>query len=326
MSTHLVKARRNVFIDTDTLTSGTSSKAHITFPAHPFSVCCGDTIRLTLQQLVMPNRIYTINVTNKLFYVRDPTADTYTEISIAEGSYTTFADLAAAIQTALRVPGGTLANATCTYDAITRKLTITMPSIATSSFIVCFQSRGTRPTGVSEAGFFQQTHVILGVRPTRDAVVNAFGTVTGTTAMSSLYPASLSSVQSLYLRTNLMSGLSQYQSVGHERYLPLGNQVIESQIWARIPVADPLDTKPIIFDDNGNDMFQLSPNQRSLDSLDLWITDEFGRSLAEVSPGQYADGMLNFTLTIKFEHITPAKTPLPNFKTLDQNLVTNNLP
>ena len=79
-----------------------------------------------------------------------------------------------------------------------------------------------------------------------------------------------------------MGGMCNFQSTGHERFLPNGNQVVESQIIARIPV-DSINTTPIIFQDNGNQMFQLTLNQKSLDSLDLWLTDEFGRSLSEVS-------------------------------------------
>ena len=304
-----------MFIDTDTLTNQSRAKAHILFTAHPFSVCCGDTIWISLQQFVMPRRIYNINVANIIFYIRDTSADSYTEVIIAEGVYSTFTALATAIQTALRVHTA-LASVTCTFDAVTRRFTF--GSLPTNNIIVCWQSRATRPNGVSATGFFQQTHEILGGRPSRGAApVDALGT--GDVAP---YPASLSSIHSLYLRTNIMSG--NYQSTGHERFLPNGNQVIESQIFARIPVGDPVSTDPIIYQDNGNEMFQLNPNSKSLDSLDLWLTDEFGRSLSEVSHSQYEDGMLNYTVTLRFAHLMEAITK-PQFKTAANNLVTNKL-
>ena len=316
MTTKLVKSRRNIFIDTDTLTNESSSKAHILFPANPFSVCCGDTIRIILQQFVMPRRIYNINVTNKIFYFHHTVNDTYTEIILAEGVYNTFTSLATAIQAAITAEAA-FATVTCAYDAVTRRFTFA--NIPANNIIVCFQSRATRPAGVSAPGFFQQTHEILGGRPSRGAVpVDALN---GTTTTP--YPALLSSLHSLYLRTNLMSG--NYQSTGHERFLPNGNQVIESQIFARLPVADPLDPDPIVFQDNGNDMFQINPHQKSLDSLDLWLTDEFGRSLSEVSPSQYQDGMLNYTVTLRFEQLMEAKLSPPGFKTDAKNIVTNKL-
>ena len=313
MTTKLVKSSRNVFVDTDTLTNESSAKAHILFPSHPFSVCCSDTYRISLQQFVMPRRIYNINVTNKVFYVRDTNADTYTEIVIAEGVYPTFTSLALAIQNAIRQPGGGLAGVTCVYDDITRRFTFA--NIPANRW----QSRATRPAGVSITGFFQQSHEILGCRSSRGAtpVDGLAGQVIAP------YPASLSSIHSLYLRTSLTSG--SYQSTGHERFMPNGNQVVESQIFARIPVNDPVSTDPIIFQDNGNDMFQINPHSKSLDSLDLWLTDEFGRSLSEVSPLQYEDGMLNYTVTLKFAHMIEAKLSQPAFKTSSENILTNKL-
>ena len=318
--THVVKHSKTIFIDTDTLTNGVSSKARVLFPPM-FQTCCDDRMKLTLLQLVLPKRFYNINSTNKLFYVRDSTADTYIEVEIPEGTYTTHDDLAAAVQVGLRAADATLANATCTYDDNTRKLSITMPGVSTTSFIVCWQSRGTRPAGVSPTGFFQQTHIILGGRPSRgDAPVNSFGAL-GISPMPAPYPASLSSMDSLYLRCNLMGG--HFQSIGHERFIANNpNQVIESQIWARIPVENPASLTPVIYQDSGSDMFTLEPSQRNLDSLELFLTDEWGRSLAEVSPGQVADGMLNFTATIRWDVMTPAK-PVAHERLTKQSLATN---
>lgn len=318
MTTKLVKSSRNVFIDTDTNTNESSSKAHVLFPANPFSACCGNTIRISLQQFVMPNRLYNINVTNKIFYFYNILQDAYTEVEIQEGVYNSFDGLALAIQTAIRAcaPVQSIQSVTCEYDAITRRFTIA--NSPEDNILVCFQSRGTRPVGVSQNGFFQQTHQILGARPSRGSV--AIDALNGT--HTTPYPASLSSLHSLYLRTNIMSG--NYQSTGHERFLPTCNQVVESQIFARIPVVDLVDSNPLIFEDNGNLMFQISPHQNSLDSIDLWLTDEFGRSLAEVSPNQYLDGMLNFTLTLRFDEILQAALG-PGFKTDARNLVTNKL-
>jgi hypothetical protein len=260
--------------------------------------------------------MYTINVTNKVFYMRDTVNDTYTEIVIAEGTYSLFTALATAIQDALQLVAGLFANCTCNYDPVTRRLTFA--NFPADHILVCFQSRGVRPNGVSATGFFQQTHEILGGRPTRGSVINALGN-----GDEAPYPASLSTMHSLYLRTNIMAG--QYQSTGHERFLPNGNQVIESQIFARIPVENVVSTNPIIYQDNGNEMFQLNPHSHAIDSMDLFLTDEFGRSLSEVSPQQYEDGMLNYTVTLKFSHLMDGKIGPPHFKTEANNLVTNKL-
>jgi hypothetical protein len=147
--------------------------------------------------------------------VRDTVADTYTEIAIEEGVYSTFTLLATAIQTAVQDPGGVLASVTCSYDGVTRRFTF--GALPANNIIVCWQSRATRPAGVTITGFFQQAHEILGGRPSRGvAPVNALAG-----GLVAPYPASLSSIHSLYLRTNIMSGA--FQSTGHERFLPNGN-------------------------------------------------------------------------------------------------------
>eukprot|EP00966_Prymnesium_polylepis_P070856 1646421-Prymnesium_polylepis.1 len=91
----------------------------------------------------MPRRTYNINVTNKVFYVRDTVADTYTEKTVAEGVYSTFTSLATAIQTAVQDPGGALASVTCVYDDVARRLTF--GALPANNIIVCWQSRATRP-------------------------------------------------------------------------------------------------------------------------------------------------------------------------------------
>ena len=325
MSTHLVKQSRTIFLDTDTLTNAVSSKAKVNFPPM-FSTCCDDRMRLTLQQIVIPRRFHTVNVTNQFFYVRDPTGDTYIEVEIPSGDYSTIAELATAVQVGLRSANATLDDATCSVSGNSRRLVITMPKVHATAFIVCFQSRGTKPSAsVSNTGFFQQTHIILGCKPSRgDTLVNAFS-ATGPGPQTAPYPCSLTSMDNLYLRCNLMG--SAFQSVGHERFLPNGNMVIESQIWARIPIEKQGTTDPIVYQDTGAEMFVLNPQQRSLDSVELFLTDEFGRSLSEVSSGQVADGMLNFTCTIRWDIMTP-KNKVPGFKPTSQNMAlgTNHIP
>ena len=102
-----IRNSRLIFIDSEVNTVGNQSKAKINLPNHPFSVCCEDRMRLTLLSFDMRRSWYSVNQTNNVFYLRDPDADTYTEIVIAPGSYSTFASLAAAIQdgTANRVGG-----------------------------------------------------------------------------------------------------------------------------------------------------------------------------------------------------------------------------
>lgn len=328
--TTVVKQSRLLFLNTDTLTNGVSDKAKVILPNNSFSVCCGDTMRLTLLQLVMSRNFHNVSSVNNVFYVRDDSTDNYKEILIPEGSYVTHDALADAIQVGLRNFGGAdHTGSTCTYDDDTRKLFITMPGVSNTSYLVCFHSKtGTKPVGVSDAGFFNQSYILLGAKPSLTSTpINAYASL-GTSAMSSPYAASLSTITALYLRCNLLG--QNFQSLGHERYLPSGNMLMESQIWARIPI--PLHTKkhdfdPIIFEDSGGDMFQLRPSQHSLDSLELWLTDEYGRTMPDISVGQAADGMKGFTCTVRWDVMTPdKKTPPTHTPTLQGGVPTQHVP
>ena len=302
-----VKNSRLIFIDSEINTVGNRGKAKVLLPNHPFSVCCNDRMRLTLLSFEMRRNWYSVNQTNNIFYIRDPDADTYTEIVIPPGSYYTFDELAAAVQTGLRV---TLASATCAYDDNTRKLTFQLIGAATNAFIVCYQvKQGARPVGVSPAGFFQDVHELLGGIPSRtDLPVNAIGG-TGTSAQTAPFPAALNTLEAIYLRTNLMSG--NYQTYGHERFLPDQNGLTETQIFARIPLSracfDPI-FEFVTFED-ANDTFQLHLQQKTLDSLELYVTDDKGRLLAEVDPRQADLGLMSFKCVMRWDHVGAPAPP-----------------
>jgi len=297
----IVKKSRLIFIDSEVNTVGNKSKAKIILPNHPFSVCCEDNMRLTLLSFDMRRNWYSVNQTNNIFYIRDPDADTYTEVAIAPGSYASFTLLAAAIQTALQTA---LASATCTYDDNTRKFTFTLTAAATNAFIMSFQvKQGTRPAGVSPSGFFQDSYELLGIIPSRTEVpVNGTGFV-GANAQTAPFPGALNTLEAIYLRTNLMSG--NYQTFGHEQYLPNGNGLTETQIFARIPLSracyDPI-FEFVTYEDS-NDIFQIDLQQKHLDSLELYITDDKGRLLAEVDPLQADLGLMSFKCVLRWDHI-----------------------
>ena len=302
-----VKNSRLIFIDSEVNTVGNKAKAKINIPNHPFSVCCDDRMRLTLLSFDMRRSWYSVNQTNNVFYIRDPDADTYDEVAIAPGSYAAFADLAAAIQTALRATtvGTTqLTTATCTYDDTTRKFVFTLVGAPTNAFLVTFQVKeGTRPAGVSADGFFQDSHELLGIIPSRtDTPVNGTGS-SGPGAQTAPFPAALNTLEAIYLRTNLMSG--NYQTFGHERYLPDQNGLTETQIFARIPLNracfDPI-FEFVTYEDS-NDLFQLNLQQKHLDSLELYVTDDKGRLLAEVDPRQADLGLMSFKCVLRWDHL-----------------------
>ena len=304
----MVRNSRLVFIDSEINTVGNRGKAKVLIPNSPFSVSGTDRMRLTLLSFDMRRNWYNVNQTNQILYINDG-ADTYTEVVIPAGSYYTYAELAAAIQTGLRAH---LATATCEYSDSTRKLSFTLTGAGANAFLVCFQvKQGGPPTGVSAAGFFQDSYELLGAIPSRTlAAVNAIGG-TGPGLQTAPFPASLNTLEAIYLRTNLMSG--NYQTYGHERYLPDQNGLTETQIFARIPLTRACfdEVFPFVTFEDANDTFQLNLQQKTLDSLELYVTDDKGRLLAEVDPRQADLGLMSFKCVLRWDHVTTP--PLPPF-------------
>jgi len=300
----VVKQSRLIFVDSEVNTTGNRGKAKILVPNHPFSVGRDDRMRLTLAAFEMRRSWYNINATNNTFYVYTTATDTYVECVIASGSYDSFAELAAAIQAALQV---NLASATCTYADATRRFTFVLTGAAVTARIVCFQVKvGTRPVGVSEAGFFSDVHEILGCTPSRTSTPVSGAGDAATATQPAPFPAQLNTLEAIYLRTNLLGG--NFQTYGHERYLPDSNSLTETQIFARIPLTSTCyqPITPFITYEDQNALFELHLQQKSLDSIELYVTDDKGRLLAEVAPDQAELGLMSFKCVLKWECVSPA--------------------
>ena len=308
----IVRNSRLIYIDSEINTIGNRSKAKVLLPPHPFSVYQQDRMRLTLVSFEMRRNWYSINATNQIFYVHSPTAGTYQEVVIPAGSYDTFADLAAAIQTGLQV---VLASATCTYADLSRKFTLALTGAAADAILVSFQVKEALPAalaaaGVSVAGYFQDSHEILGLIPTRTSTPVNGADATGPGNHVSPFVGALNTLEAIYLRTNLMGG--NFQTYGHERFLPDRNGVTDTQIFARIPLerASYDEFFPFVTFEDTNNLFQLNLQQKSLDSLELYVTDDKGRLLSEVDPRQADLGLMSFKVVLKWEHLTsPPPSP-----------------
>ena len=308
-----VKNSRLIFVDSEINTVSNQAKAKILVPPQPFSVHGGDHMKLTLVSFEMRRNWYSVNQTNCVLYIFTPSTTTYQEIIIPPGSYDTFAKLAAAVQVGLRT---VLATAECVFDEASRQLTFTLTGAAADSHLVCFQvKQGVRPAGVSDAGFFSDSYQLLGLIPSRTASpVNATDS-TGAGAHVAPFPCALNTLEAIYLRTNLMSG--NFQSYGHERFLPDSNGLVETQILARIPLTracfDPI-FEFVQFEDT-NDLFQMHLQRQSLDTVELYVTDDKGRLLAEVDPRQADLGLMSFKCVLRWDHVA-APPPHPHLPDL----------
>jgi hypothetical protein len=303
-----VKQSRLIFIDSEL---NGSPNAVVEFPSQPFSVCCSDHMRLTLLSFQMRRTWHTVNATNNTFYIFGAAqTGVYVEVKIEPESYESMDELAAAVQKALIAAIGN--PAACTYDTATRRLKFTLAGCLNTAYIVCFQAKkGTLPVNVSPDGFFQDTHQLLGLIPTRnaDVLINASGSSTGSAEFSAPFPASLNTLEALYLRTNLMGG--NFQTYGHELGLPTRNGLTETQIFSRIPLSSAVydEADPFVTFEDSNDLFQLHLQQKHIDRIEFTITDDKGRLLSEAAPGQTAAGLLGFKCVLRWDHVSPAPIP-----------------
>ena len=283
---------------------------------------------LTLQSFGMRRNFYNLNPTNNTAYIAVTPAggaETLHEFQIAPGAYSTFAALGAAIQTGLNNAITThtiaaLSNVAVAYDATTRLYTFTFTKAAghntTVIQIKCFAVKGQPPTGVSLQGGFSDVHEILGGLPIRSASSTASsmtlveGTPANVEVLRSKFPVALNTLDAVYIH---LPGLEtgNFMSTGHEVHIPDSLRLVESSLFARIPFDDSTFSEVhevIQFEDNGGDAFQSYLTRKSLENLEIRVTDAKGRSLANVDHTQEEVGMLSFKMVLRFDVFTP---PMP---------------
>lgn len=317
-----VEQSRLLFINSEVRDS-TDGRAKIEIPSHPFQVYGDSKMALTLLSFEMRRKWYNINDTNSIFYWHSATANSFVEVSLAAGNYGSFEDsgsvkgLRGAIEDAVTA---SLANfnttftatatlTSVTYDENTRKLAIELGggAIPADLKIVMFHCKpgtSTRPVVVREEGFYSDSYEILGGIPTTDSanLKAAFTKSTGNIFTSTL-PASLNSLEAIYLRMNVQT--SNYQTNGFGKFLPNTHAMTESDIFARIPLDrtcfDPV-FENIIYTDN-NDIFRFVLQRKTLDSVMLDITDSKGRSLSELDPSA-SYGLMNFKAVLRWDALS----------------------
>ena len=306
-----------IFVESSCNTDG-RDHSKIMVPPHPFTATGQDRVALTLQSFSMRRNWPNINDTNRFFYLSIPDVNNvqvYYEIAIPTGVYTTFAELVVGINEGLlaQVPNIVqIAGATVVFTARTRefRFDITMAAAyqATPVEIRCFASKGgVLPANVSIDGGFSDVHEILGASPIRNIAeaANSFlggPNGAGVNVLTSRYPASLSSLSEIYLHANLETG--NFMSTGHQSNAAESLRLIESSIFARVPFerssfSETFET--IQYEDTGGDAFQSYLTRKTLETLDLRVTDARGRSLAKHNPQMAADGLLSFRLCLRYD-------------------------
>jgi len=210
------------------------------------------------------------------------------------------------------------------YNPNTRKLQIDMTGASSSSvwdvsnsYFITFQvpgpRQGIRPDNVSDEGYFSDSYEILGTKPTKDGgsgnYVQAFqSTGIGNTTFTSFYPASLYTIESLHLQSNLQTNNYQSPSLDADSQ---ASRLIPTQVFARIPIdmaklfqGSKQDVPSIIqFEDTGAELFSMTLQSKQLDALNFTIVDAKGREIEQVADDQYANGALAYKMVLRWEAI-----------------------
>lgn len=332
----MAKYSRNIFVDSETNRNVDQTQCGIYLPSQDFTCASNEEMKFVLNTFEMRLNFYYINAFNNTFYLYNPTGSVYTPIVIVPGNYSSFTELATAIDNAITAAGQPC---NVTYSSITRFLTITLTGTPpVGSYFVSFQvapsSGYLSPSLVSNQGFYNDSSEILGGIATTQqnwsgvgAPVNMFGTQLATSAINSIYPAQLNSMEAVFLRTNLQS--TNYSTFAYASESK-ANAITSSNIFARIPLSQGYytDLNPYLTfeDQNVDGIFALSIGNKQIDQITFWLTDDKGRYLPLVNAGQVTSGNLSWKMTVKWivnekQEVNPY---LPSLSDLSYKFQVNN--
>ena len=299
-----------IFLDgRDGLQNSRQLNPQFHIPTNAFSCDKDQSMRLVLKSFTMPkDAMYDVNQTNNTFFYRDTSTSTDNQISLDHGDYSA-TDLASHIQTKVVAVMG--AGFTCTYNTITKKLEMSIPSAYPTGYFVAYRDKSiTHYLGAGDnQKHYSDANELLGGSVSTDLTEpkNMFATdhTTGTpTAVKSKYPIRLSTMDNIYLRCSLQGDA--YCSTTHEPFRT-GNKLHNTDIWASIPNVANNDNL-IVFDDNSED-FQINLKQTALSTLKLALSDGKGRELPLIDTDQGVDGNMSFQVVAKLEILSDPHEP-----------------
>ena len=272
-------------------------KSRINFPTESFSAQGNELIRLTLLEFNMKRTFYNINSTNNKFFIFDPSNNQEIPITIPEANYKTGTALATAIQNA------STNITTCTFEPLTEKLQLTIINdLCANSFFFTPQIKG------SEA-FFDTADVLGGIPSTvytDNSAVRMFDiSATNTRVQTSKYPIQLQTINTILLKTNL-------QTSNFQNRLKLADKdvanVVNSQIFASIPVPELSSEKVIKFIDSNN-TFEMYLQTKHINSIEFDVETIYGNTLPAIDNDQYSSGNLHYSMAVRYEILQPETPP-----------------
>ena len=309
-----------IFLDSSLATR--FDQTRVLVPPMPFSATGQDRIALSLQQLSIRRGWYNINETNSYFYLFHN--NVYTEVQIPPGTYQTFESVRVALTVVILLAIQNIAAINAVqveFDDTDRFYSITFDVAGVE--VRTFQVKsGALPQGVVNGGY-QDTHEILGTRPIRKVADAAHSMVVNplnALQIRSRYPCFLNTLDAIYVSLNTIE-TGNYASTSLSQTALEGIRLEESSIFARVPFDTSFfseDFELIQWQDQGNDMFQSFPPRQSLSQLEIRITDGRGRTLTQLDPQQADDGLLRFTMVLRWDKFHIASPPQPRQRNIPE--------
>jgi len=273
-----------------------NNKARINFPTESFSSDGSQVIRLTLLEFNLKRTFYNINSTNNVFYVA---ADS-NEIVLTEGNYTS-SELATEIASKINDKFG-ISNVTCTLEAKTDRFIIGVSGASNLQDVKFYSYKIIN-------GKDYDTHHILGGLPTVETGVsniqNLFNYDSVNKEYKSKYPIQTQTINNIYLKTNLQTNNFE-TNLNQES--DKTSRVVNSQLFASIPVSNSTTDRTINFVDSNN-TFQMYLQTKHIDNITFDIETEFGKIIPAIDTDQYSSGNLHYNMVIKYETLDPEIPP-----------------
>ncbi len=330
----IIKYARNVFIDSEINQVGNGESVKLNFPSSSFNINNDERMKMTLTTFEMRKNWYDVNPSNNTFYYFDPSlapALQFVPLVLETGNYDVFPPtptgstptlpLGDAIINAINTYAP-LAGATISFNQQKRKyiidLSLSAGPLNANSRFVSFQVKSTPPAppNVSDNGYFNDFHELIGGFPTRDGWTNPVDLFTGSTAGGAVatiqttpFVAQLDTLEALYIRTSLHSG--NYQTYGFEKDLPNQQGLTPTQIFARVPYLHTVQESDIVFEDTNN-LFTMLLHQTQLSQVYFSVTDDKGRLIEEVAPFQAQVGSLSYKMSFRWEVVEDEQRPDEN--------------
>ena len=276
-------------------------------------------LKLTLQTLSLLRNFYTINITNNTFWATNG-SPFWQQITIEEGEYATYTDLATAISAAIFAANPLWSNFV-SYDAFQRIFKIDMTTAGANwsgySFVFLCDPANSHILPYPSQGYatFNDSYLLFGAKPQRDVTSTAqYGLddlgVSPAFIFYSFYPAMLGTMDEIVVRCQTpgvnMSSYGYDVSTGAVGYAGNNASLTPSNILARIPIKETIFIPATAYTQyigDGDMTYSMLLGVKNLNLIRIVLTDSRGRSLPQTNKDQAKVGNMSFRCSLRLDYL-----------------------